>query len=229
MNLRSTTRVVGAVLAAATVAIVICIFPHRYFEDPFLIVSSLALAISVASVTNSPRLDETAKSDAGWIGSLGVQFFFAFSGLILSLTSVVLAGLSVNGIASALVILAFVSQFFSVFASRTTRDAVQQISDARNFGSAHLKWGDELASLANDVPDASSKDHLLKLAERTRYLARDVSPGGAPIDGQIDGAIQALSQGAGAASVGQMEEQMANIDKLFTQREIQIKASRRKS
>jgi hypothetical protein len=222
-------RIISATVFIATIAISYICFSDTYFSNVYLITSSLLLALSLSLVFFGVACARQEKSDAGLLSTIGVQGFFGFLMSIASALALFAAGLGGYIISGVLDALALVFLVLTLTFGKLTRQTVNKITEHIEFKSFHLGWYDQLRFMAETTSDSASKALVAELAERSRYLARDLDADGLPINNSISSAIGQLELKLANSSSTDVHADISAIDKLFRRRELDISSMRRKS
>jgi hypothetical protein len=226
MSVRVWKAILAVVTALAIFGVMAAIFQVRFFFDVYLMASTVLLIVTVMAFFALGA--RPAQSEAGWLGSIGVRFTFLVIALVLNVLAVVFAIIALGGLSIAADILALLSVVFSIGLGQVTSKMVTEANTAADFPSQHLDWQDDLQRITVTFPTPEVSTTIGPLAERSRFLARDFSREGLPVDATIAETIVLIRGAAESKNSKELSALAVRLDQLMNEREMVLKSRRRK-
>lgn len=183
----------------------------------FMIFSGL-LGFSVFGVMGG----KSAQTTSSLLGSLGVSSGTMMIAITISFFAVAAYFAENSTMSLVLDAVAILVVVFSIGLGHITASHIAQVESETNFISSHTLWRNELAKMKLATTNSEIRMRLEKLAEKSQYLARDLSKEGLPINQEIDSALENLSIANSSSEWGKAFVTCETIERLFSEREMHL-------
>lgn len=221
-------RLIGPVLFVGSMLVLYVLFSDRLMTDSMMLFSSVVFSFFLGHLAYIPISSSKGNSDAAQMGTIGVAGFFGLVTFLISALGLYLTikgsgplGLAVNIVAiTVFVVMLLVVNFTSRFLTK--------VSNQLDFGSSHARWSSKLQAIASKCDDPALRNMLVKSAEDSRFLARDLNQLSNELNLKIDSTLALIEAFNAESKFDAAKDALHDYQSLTQQREVHLKANRSK-
>jgi hypothetical protein len=224
-NLRSSAY--GIILCLAVVGTVAFIYTDRFRDDHIFTAATVVLGVCVGFLTLSLRFSGGKDSEESAIASYGLV---AGSSLAIAIAGIAsfscaLADEKSGAVISGVIAILLLVGFF--FINSFSNEALDAISEKKDYRSNHAQWARDLNDLATKAQSQSVRTAIRDRSDACRFLARDINQF-APMAYEIGECLASISAHVAVNEDDATLQCLSRLDDLFKQRADLLKRGRSK-
>jgi len=226
--LKNRIRALGLLSGVFSFSIFALVYHKNFLHDHGLIAVTAIFSLAVTNLFFQPSSQIGQEREAGNLSALGMKWYFSLFALLAAFPAPILVA-TAHGILAAVLTLTSVGlMVLSWVLSGFTSELVAEIDKRINFNSAHLNWSDQIEILASQISDGPKRQKISKLSSDLKFASRTNPSVAADIELQLEAAVFDLKNDVNGSEIA-FEEKIARITSLLKEREVILRASRRKA